>query len=415
MSIRERLCPQEQELSVLVRHCSDARYVWNLALEQRSLWVRGRMRKITTNSQMIDLADARKVTWLKEGSSAIQQQALRDLDRAFWNWWKRPDHFGRPTWRKKDINEGFAVRDLSVRRINRKWGQVFIPKCGWVKFRVTRQWCDIEHASSARVTKDRSGRWFVSFTYRAPQIERESTGEIVGLDMGVVHTATMSTGEFLDMPELLSKSEAQHKRRLQRRLARQVKGSNRRNQTKLAIAKLSAKESDRRKDWIEKTTTELVRNYDLIVLEDLKVKNMTRSAKGTVDNPGKNVAQKRGLNRSILAQSWGVFRQRLTDKANGATTPVQIIFVNPAYTSMRCSECGHTEPKNRKNQADFCCLACGYTDNADVNAAKNTIAAGLAVTERGGQSHAKPDEAKHGPTKAKHSDPVKRTTNPKAA
>ena len=401
MSIRERLYPGEQELSVLVRHCADARYVWNLALEQRNLWVRGRSQKITCNNQMNELTEARKVTWLKEGSSAIQQQALRDLDRAFQNWWKRPDHFGRPTWRKAGINEGFAIRDLSVRRINRKWGQVFVPKCGWVKFRVTRQWGDIEHASSARVTKDRSGRWFVSFTYPAPYIAHEPTGEIVGLDMGVAHTATTSTGKFLDMQDLLSKGEAQRKRRLQRKLARQVKGSNRRNQTKLAIAKLSAKETDRRKDWIEKTTTDLVREYDLIVLEDLKIKNMTRSAKGTVENPGKNVKAKSGLNRSILSKNWGMFRQRLTDKAVNATTPVEIIFVTPAYTSMRCSECGHTEQKNRKSQALFCCLSCDYTDNADVNAAKNIIAAGLAVTGRGGTSHVESNETQH-------SDPVKR-------
>ncbi|MHB1903429.1 MAG: RNA-guided endonuclease InsQ/TnpB family protein [Ferrimicrobium sp.] len=408
MSIRERLYPREQELSVLVRHCSDARYVWNLALEQRNSWRRERSQKITTHSQMLELAQARKVTWLKEGSSAIQQQALRDLDRAFQNWWKRPDHFGRPTWRKKDINEGFAIRDLSVRRLNRKWGQVFVPKCGWVKFRVTRAWHDIEHASSARVTKDRSGRWFVSFTYPAPQMGRASTGEVVGLDMGVAHTATTSAGQFLDIPKLLSKGEARRKRRLQRKLARQVKGSNRRNKTKLAIAKLSVKESDRRKDWIEKTTTELVRNYDLIVLEDLKIKHMTRSAKGTVENPGKNVAQKRGLNRSILEQGWGMFRQRLTDKAVNATTPVEVIFVNPAYTSMRCSECGYTDKKNRKSQAVFSCCSCGHTDNADVNAARNVIAAGLAVYGRGGTMQA-------ASTKTKHSDPVKRTTTPKAA
>ncbi|MHB1903771.1 MAG: RNA-guided endonuclease InsQ/TnpB family protein [Ferrimicrobium sp.] len=401
MSIRERLYPREQELAVLVRHCGDARYVWNLALEQRNLWVRGRSQKITCNNQMNELSEARKATWLKEGSAAIQQQALRDLDRAFQNWWKRPDHFGRPTWRKKDMNEGFAVRDLSVRRVNRKWGQVFIPKCGWVKFRVTREWSDIETASSARVTLDRSGRWFVSFTRPGPQIERELTGAVVGIDMGVAHTAATSTGQFLDIPKLLSKGEAQRKRRLQRKLARQVKGSKRRSRTKLAIAKLSAKESDRRKDWIEKTTTELVRNYDLIMLEDLKIKNMTRSAKGTVENPGTNVAQKAGLDRAILEQGWGMFRQRLTDKAINAITPVEIIFVNPAYTSMRCSECGHMEPRNRKSQADFCCLACGHTDNADVNAARNVIAAGLAVTERGGTTHAEP-------TKARHSDPVKR-------
>ncbi|WP_276947019.1 RNA-guided endonuclease InsQ/TnpB family protein [Ferrimicrobium acidiphilum] len=255
MSIRERLYPQEQELSVLVRHCSDARYVWNLALEQRNSWRRGRSQKITAHSQMLELAEARKVTWLKEGSSAIQQQALRDLDRAFWNWWKRPDHFGHPIWRRAGINEGFAIRDLSVRRINRKWGQVLVPKCGWVKFRVTRAWRDIQTASSARVTKDRAGRWFVSFTRPGPQIEREPTGEIVGLDMGVTHTVATSKGKFLDMPKLLTKGERQRKRRLQRKLARQTKGSNRRNATKLAIAKLSAKETDRRKDWIEWTTT----------------------------------------------------------------------------------------------------------------------------------------------------------------
>ena len=115
---------------------------------------------------MLEPAEARKLTWLKEGSSAIQQQALRDLNQAFQNWWKRPDHFGRPTWHKAGINEGFVIRDLSVRRINRRWGQVFVPKCGWVKFRVTREWSDIETASSARVTLDRSGRWFVSFTRR---------------------------------------------------------------------------------------------------------------------------------------------------------------------------------------------------------------------------------------------------------
>ena len=203
---------------------------------------------------MLELAKVRKLTWLKEGSSTIQQQALRDLNQAFQNWWRRPDHFGRPTWPKKDINEGFVIRDLSIRRLNRKWDQVFIPKCGWVKFRVTREWRDIETASSARVTKDRAGRWFVSFTRSGPQIEREPTGEIVGLDMGVTHTVATSKDKFLDM-KLLTNRERQPKRRLQRKLARQTKGSNRRNAIKLAIAKLSAKETDRRKDWIEWTTT----------------------------------------------------------------------------------------------------------------------------------------------------------------
>ena len=162
---------------------------------------------------MNELSQARKVARLKEGFAAIQQQALRDLDRALHNWYKHRDHFERPTWHKKDINEGFAMRDLSVRRLNRKWDEVFIPTCGWVKFRVTRQ--------RAHLTKDRAGRWFVSFTYPAPQITREPTGEVVGRDVGIAHTATLSTGEFLDMPELLSKGE--------RQLARRVKGSGHRS------------------------------------------------------------------------------------------------------------------------------------------------------------------------------------------
>ena len=155
------------------------------------------------------------------------------------------------------------------------------------------------------------------------------------------------------MPKLLSPGESQRKRRLQRKLSRQKKGSKRRTRTKLQIAKLTARETDRRKDWIEKTTTELVHSYDLIVIEDLKVKNMSRSSKGTRENPGKNVAQKRGLNRSIRSQAWALFRKRLKDKAANATSPVVVIPINPKYTSQTCPQCEHVAEDNRKSQAVF--------------------------------------------------------------
>ncbi len=134
-----------------------------------------------------------------------------------------------------------------------------------------------------------------------------------------------------------------------------------------------------------------MRSYDLIALENLKIKNMTKSVKGTIQNPGKNVAQKAGLNRVILEQSWSLFKKRLTDKATNATTPVEVITINPAFTSMRCSKCGHTNKTNRKSQAIFCCKACGYTNNVNVNAAKNIIstAVGHTVSGRGGISHAR--------------------------
>ncbi len=141
----------------------------------------------------------------------------------------------------------------------------------------------------------------------------------------------------------------------------------------------------------------------MIALENLKIKNMTKSVKGTVENPRTNVAQKAGLNRVILEQGWSLFKKRLTDKATNATTPVEVITINPAYTSMCCSKCAHTDKTNRESQAIFCCKACGYTNNADVNVAKNVIstAVGHTVSGRGGTPHATPD-------RVGHSDPMKR-------
>jgi IS605 OrfB family transposase len=361
---------------MLNRHCADARYVWNLALEQANCYRPERGPTPNNAERMHQLAELRKDSWLGEGSSVVQQQALRDFDQALQNWWKGTHR--RPTWRKKGQNEGFRVLPVSVHKLSRKWSEVLIPKIGYVRFKVSRE---VPEAKSIRVTMDRSGRWHVSFTAPQPIMAREQTGAIVGLDMGVAHTVTSSDGEHFHSP-ILRPTEAQRLRRLQRKMARQVKGSNRRARTRLAIAKVKAREADRRKDFTEQTTTNLVRDFDLIAIEDLAVSNMLRSAKGTVEQPGRNVAAKRGLNRSISAQGWSQFRTRLEQKA--ATCEVLVVAVNPAYTSQRCAVCGHVAAENRKSQAVFCCRSCGYEAHADVNAACNILAAGLAVSARGG-------------------------------
>jgi transposase len=165
--------------------------------------------------------------------------------------------------------------------------------------------------------------------------------------------------------------------RLQRKLARAKRGSSRRAVVKLALARLKAREADIRKDWAEKVTTDLARRFDVIRVEDLQIRNMTRSAGGTISRPGRNVRAKAGLNREILASGWGLLVRRLQQKAHG-----RIEKVNPAFTSQRCSACGHTAAESRKSQAVFACVACGFACNADVNAARN-IAAGHAVTARG--------------------------------
>jgi putative transposase len=230
---------------------------------------------------------------------------------------------------------------------------------------------------SYRVTRDRAGRWHVAFAHVPDPVCGPGDGSVVGVDRGVVVSAALSTGELLNAPSL-TPGEKGRLKVLQQRLARCKRGSRRREETQGRIAKLKARERDRRKDWVEKTTTDLARRFDVIRVEDLNVPAMTRSARGTVEKPGSGVAQKRGLNRAIRGSGWGQLVTRLQHKALG-----RVEQIPAAYTSQRCSACGHVAPGNRKSQAVFECEACNSGKcNADVNAARN-IAAGRAVTARG--------------------------------
>ena len=205
----------------------------------------------------------------------------------------------------------------------------------------------------------------------------------MGIDRGVAVSAALSTGELLHCPALIA-HERIRLRRLQRTLARAKRGSNRRGRVKHAIARLRARETDRRKDWAEKMSTGIARRFDVIRVEDLKIGGMTRSAKGTRESPGRNVRAKAGLNRAILGSGWGQLVRRLQDKAPG-----RVQKINPAFTSQRCSACGRVDRDSRQSQAVFRCTACGFACHADVNAAIN-IAAGHAVTARGGFRDAGP-------------------------
>ena len=238
-------------------------------------------------------------------------------------------------------------------------------------------------AKSYRVTMDRAGRWHVAFAVIPEPVPAPGNGQTVGIDRGVAVSASLSTGDLLRCPGLTAR-ERTRLRRLQRRLARATRGSNRRGRVKHAIARLRARETDRRKDWAEKTSTELARRFDVIRVEDLLIGNMTRSARGTRDNPGRNVRQKAGLNRGILRSGWGLLVRRLEEKAPG-----RVEKVKPHFTSQWCSACGQVDRDSRESQAVFRCTACGFACHADVNAAIN-IAAGHAVTARGGDGVARP-------------------------
>ena len=382
--VRFRLYPTPEQEVQLLEHCAHARYVWNLGLEQRNMYRPAFGPTPTFVAQSRQLTEARSgSSWLADGSQTVQQQALRDLDQAFRNWRTNPGHFGRPTWRKAGAHEGFRIvgpRALRWERLSRKRARVLIPKIGWVDWRWTRH---PGEPKSYRIKRDAAGRWWICFAVRPDPIPAPDNGSIVGIDRGVTHAFAMSDGELVDVPKL-APAESARLLRLQRRLARQRKGSNRRERTKRQIARIRHREINRRKDAVEKLTTRLAAEHDLIRVEDLKIGNMTRSARGTVEAPGTNVAAKAGLNREILRSGWGEFARRLEDKAPG-----RVEKVNPAYTSQRCNRCGHVASESRESQARFRCVACNHTANADVNAAQN-IAAGCAVTARGGSPLGEP-------------------------
>jgi putative transposase len=267
------------------------------------------------------------------------------------------------------------VKPHHVKRLNRRFGRVWVPKVGWVRFHLSRP--VPAGVKSYRVTRDRAGRWHVAFAHVPDPIAGPGDRSVVGIDRGVAVSAALSTGELLHAPGL-SRGEAKRLKVLQQRLVRAQRGSNRRARTKLAIANLQAREADRRKDWVEKATTDIARRFDTIRIEVLDVHAMTRTARGTVEQPGVRVAQKRGLNRAISRSGWGLLAARLQHKAYG-----RVEQIPAAFTSQRCSACGHVAPGNRKSQAVFECEACtAGRCNADVNAARN-IAAGRAVTARG--------------------------------
>jgi putative transposase len=353
------------------------RAVWNIGLEQRIAY-RRRGAFIGYVEQSRQLTEAkREHPWLAEAPADCLQQILRDLDRAC-----RTHGTFKVHWRSKHRSSGTfrfpRPQCLPVERLNRRWGRVRLPRLGWVRFRWTRP---LDGTMRNATVRQDAGRWYISFCVDDGRPAAPPNGmPPAGVDRGVKVAVATSDGWLRDR-EFVTPGEARRLRRLQQQLARQRKGSGRRAATKAKLGRLHARIRHRRTDFNAWTANRLTRRHGLVVVEDLRTANMTRSAKGTVAQPGRRVRQKAGLNRAILGKGWGGLRLALEHA--GRRHGAQIVKVNPAFTSQTCAACGHCAPESRESQAVFRCVACGHQANADVNAARNVLAAGLAVAGRG--------------------------------
>lgn len=294
-------------------------------------------------SWLVEWKNATETQWLKDSPSQPLQQSLKGLERAYKNFFQKRAAFPR-------------------------------LKLGWMRYRNSRQVTGVVK----NVTVSQScGKWYISIqTESEVSTPVHPSASMVGLDAGVAKLATLSDGTVFEPVNSFQKNQ-KTLARLQRQLSRKVKFSNNWQKQKRKIQRLHSCIANIRRDYLHKVTTTVSKNHAMIVIEDLKVSNMSKSAAGTVSQPGRNVRAKSGLNRSILDQGWYEMRRQLEYKQlwRGG----QVLAVPPAYTSQRCACCGHTAKENRLSQSKFRCQVCGYTANADVNGARNILAAGHAV------------------------------------
>ena len=357
----------EQQLSMFAG-CS--RFVWNraLALVKYNLDQKlGYLNYYNLADELTLWKQTKETSFLQEPSSQPLQQTLKDLDRACKDAFKKDKGF--PKFKKKGVSDSFRYpKDIKV-----EGSKVYLPKIGWVKFVKSR---DIEGKIKNTTVSKKTGKWYVSFQteYEIDNPVHPSKSQ-VGIDVGISKFATLSDGKIYR--PISFKKYADKLAKHQRKLARKKKFSNNWKKQKAKITKIHCKIADIRKDMQHKISTEISKNHAMVIVEDLKIANMSKSAKGTIENHGKNVKQKSGLNRSILDQGWHEFIRQLEYKQlwNGGN----LIKIDPKHTSQKCSKCGHITKENRKSQSNFKCVSCGHKSNADLNASINILAAGQAV------------------------------------
>ena len=355
------------------RFAGSCRFVFNHALAlQQERYAQGEKKLGYAGlcKQLTAWRNRPETAWLADAPVHPLQQALKDLERAYSNFFAKRADF--PRFKKKGQHDAFRYPDPKQIKLDQGNSRLFLPKLGWLRYRNSR---DVLGTVKNVTVRQSSGKWFVSIQTQREVEPSVPQGGAVGIDMGVVRFATLSDGTF-HAPRNSFKRHETALRKAQQVMSRKVKFNNNWKKAKAKIQNIHARIGNARRDYLHKTSTAISQNHAMVCVEDLQVRNMSKSAAGTVEVPGRNVRAKSGLNRSILDQGWFEFRRQLDYKLHWRGG--WLVAVPPQYTSQTCPCCGHVSADNRQTQARFQCVECGFEENADVVGAINILRAGHA-------------------------------------
>jgi putative transposase len=367
-AFRYRLYPTPEQEKLLWQTVGTVRFVYNLALEQRRDWWRqAKAAGVTLNlkSQGRQITQLRaEVDWIEAVQATPLFYALRDLDRAFANFFAGRAAYPSP--RRRGRNDSYRIKGIETRvdeRCGHRHSLARVPKIGWVKCRYSRP--TEGRIVAATISHDALG-WHIAFTCEIEHSAPATALPAIGIDRGIANTLALSDGSMIATPD--TSALERRRKAAQRVLARRQRGSKRYAKQRRRLASIAARIGRIRSQWQHVTSTDIARRFGAVAVEDLNVAAMTRSGPG-----------KRGLNRRILEQGWGGFADKLNYKLierGGA-----LLKVNPAYTSQTCSACGVIDKASRESQSSFACRHCGFAGHADTNAAINILRRSAAGVE----------------------------------
>ena len=366
------LMPDGEQQRDMRCFAGSVRFVFNKALAmQKERYEKGEKKLGYAGlcKSLTEWRNSAETPWLADAPVHPLQQTIKDLERAYTNFFAKRADF--PRFKKKGMGDSFRYPDPKQFKIEQGNNRVFLPKLGWIRYRNSR---DILGTAKNITVSSNGGKWFASIqTERDVELPVHPATAIVGIDVGITRFATLSDGSHIEPANTFRKHQIRLAR-YQRAMSRKVKFSNNWKKAKARVQKIHTRIANVRRDFLHKTTTTISQNHAIVCIEDLQVRNMSRSAAGSTDAPGRNVRAKSGLNKSILDQGWAEFRRQLEYKQ--VWRGGEVLAVPARNTSRTCPACGHVSADNRQTQAKFACVDCGFEANADYVGAINILERG---------------------------------------